>query len=176
MKSRADHLARVRRICLALPEAVEKTAWGAPTFRVGKGRIFAMFANDHHGDGRIALWMFARHDSQALLVESDPERFFVPPYVGKGGWIGIHVDRSPDALIADCVARAYCGVAPPPLRALAEGRLAGAPTSSSRRPAAPRPPRTRAPRARAAARPRAATPTRGKSPAPPRARRPTGRR
>src|SRR4029079_18604701 len=106
-KQTPHHLARVRRICLAMPEAIEKTAWGAPTFRAGAaGKIFAMFAENHHGDGRVALWLFSRHDSQQLLVESDPERFFIPPYVGKGGWIGVHVDRSPDALIEDCVRRA----------------------------------------------------------------------
>ena len=114
------HLARVRRICLALPEAIEKTAWGAPTFRVGKGRIFAMFADDHHGDGRIALWFHSKRDSQQLLVESDPHRFFVPPYVGPGGWIGVHVDRSNDAILEDCAWRAWCGVAPARLRQAAE--------------------------------------------------------
>jgi hypothetical protein len=109
-KPQVDHLARVRRICLGMPGAVEKTAWGAPTFRAGDGgKVFAMFAENHHGDGRIALWLFSHHDSQQLLVESDPARFFVPPYVGKGGWIGVLVDKSPDGLIEDCVRRAWMG-------------------------------------------------------------------
>jgi hypothetical protein len=124
MSGKKDHLARVRRICLALPEATEKTAWGAPTFRVG-GRLFAMFADDHHGDGRIALWLYSKRDSQQLLVDSDPERFFIPPYVGPAGWIGIHVDRSNDALLADCAWRAWYGVAKKRLRARVEAERAG---------------------------------------------------
>ena len=53
MLTPAQTLTRVRRICLALPEAMEKTAWGWPTFRV-RDRIFVMFVNDHHGDDRLA--------------------------------------------------------------------------------------------------------------------------
>lgn len=133
-RSTSNHLARVRRICLALPEAIEKTAWAAPTFRVGKGKIFAMFADDHHGDGRIALWLYSKRDTQQLLVESDPSLFFVPPYVGPGGWIGLHVDRSSDAIIADLAWRAWCGVAPDKVRAAAEAERAG---SGSKRQAQP---------------------------------------
>jgi predicted DNA-binding protein (MmcQ/YjbR family) len=84
-------LARVRKICLALPDTEEKMAWGEPTFRVG-GRLFAMFANDHHGDGRIALWCNAPEGAQRDIVASDTENFFVPPYVGPGGWIGMRLD------------------------------------------------------------------------------------
>ena len=85
-------LARVRKICLALPETSEKIAWGAPTFRVRK-KLFVMFADNHHGDGRIAIWCNAPPGSQQALVASDPEHFFVPPYVGCYGWVGIRLDR-----------------------------------------------------------------------------------
>jgi hypothetical protein len=85
-------LPRVRRICLALPEAHEKIAWGEPTFRV-RDKLFAMFANNHHGDGRIALWCKAAPGAQEDLVAADPKHFFVPPYVGKAGWLGIRLDR-----------------------------------------------------------------------------------
>ena len=95
MLTPAQTLTRIRRICLALPEATEKIAWGSPTFRV-RDRIFVMFVNDHHGDGRVAVWCNADRDAQVAIVEADPRRFFVPPYVGPRGWIGIRLDRRPN--------------------------------------------------------------------------------
>lgn len=87
-------LARLRRICLALPEAHEVEAWGEPTFRV-RNRLFAMYASasTHHGAGRPAVWLKAGPGNQALMVRSAPERFFVPPYVGPSGWVGVWLDR-----------------------------------------------------------------------------------
>lgn len=87
-----DPLVTVRKVCLGLPGATEKVAWGAPTFRV-KDRLFAMYANNHHGDGRIALWVKAPVGEQDVLVDAHPERFFVPPYVGPSGWVGVRLDR-----------------------------------------------------------------------------------
>lgn len=111
VSSRADHQARARRICLALPEVEEKEAWGAPTFRV-KGKMFAMYLNNHHGDGRVALWLKAAQGVQAMLVEAAPEKFFIPPYQGPFGWIGIHLDRCDDGEIASHVRQAYRLLAP----------------------------------------------------------------
>ncbi len=90
-------LARLRKAALALPEAVEVEAWGEPTFRVRK-KMFAMYAaaGNHHGDGRASVWMKAAPGNQELMVRANPERFFVPPYVGPSGWIGVYLDRSPD--------------------------------------------------------------------------------
>ena len=93
--SAEEALARVRAICLALPEAEEKEAWGMPTFRV-RGKLFAHFADNHHGDGRVALWLKAEPGARELLVEAAPERFFVPPYVGPRGWLGLRVDGEAD--------------------------------------------------------------------------------
>jgi hypothetical protein len=84
-------LRRVRTICLALPETLEKEAWGAPTFRVG-GRLFAMFLDNHHGDGRLAVWCAAPPVAQEAMVAAEPEHFFVPPYVGTQGWVGVRLD------------------------------------------------------------------------------------
>ena len=112
-----DELSRVRRICLALPEATEQVAWGEPTWRVRK-KLFAMFAANHHNDGRIALWCNAPLGVQEHLVRSEPETFFVPPYVGVKGWIGIVVARASDEVIASLVLDAYCMVAPKRLQAL----------------------------------------------------------
>lgn len=101
-------LERVRALVAALPETSEKLAWGGPTFRVGRqARMFAMYVDDHHGDGRIALWCRAPDGVQELLVDADPERFFRPPYVGPQGWIGIRLDRAVDwGEIADFLADA----------------------------------------------------------------------
>ena len=85
-------LERVRQICLAFPETTEKIAWGSPTWRV-RDRIFVMYGDNHHGDGRIAIWCNAAEGAQKDLVEADPEHIFVPAYVGKGGWIGVRLDR-----------------------------------------------------------------------------------
>lgn len=90
--SGAAALQRLRAIVGRLPETSEKLAWGAPTFRV-REKMFGMFLDDHHGDGRVALWCKAPPGAQESLVGAEPDHFFVPPYVGKGGWIGIHLDR-----------------------------------------------------------------------------------
>lgn len=85
-------LVRLRKLCLALPDAREVEAWGEPTFRVKT--IFAMYAGpgSHHGAGRTAVWVKALEINQRLMVRADPERFFVPPYVGPSGWIGVYLD------------------------------------------------------------------------------------
>lgn len=105
---------RLRAICLALPEAVEKEAWGDPTFRV-RDRIFAM---EKRGDGRVSVWCKAPSGSQAVLVGADPRRFFVPPYVGSKGWIGMRLDDKPDwDEVAAIVTRSYRLIAPKKLAA-----------------------------------------------------------
>jgi hypothetical protein len=90
-------LTRLRTLCLALPETEEVEAWGAPTFRV-RGKLFAMYADagNHHGDGRAAVWCKAGPGNQELMVRAAPERFFVPPYVGVRGWVGVYLDAATD--------------------------------------------------------------------------------
>jgi hypothetical protein len=85
-----DRLERVRQICLALPQACERQAWGDPTWRV-KDKIFVAQKGNYQG-GRPSLWMKAPEGMQSVLVEAAPDRFFVPPYVGKNGWIGLYMD------------------------------------------------------------------------------------
>jgi hypothetical protein len=85
-------LDRLRQICLGLPETSERLSHGAPTFFVRGKRAFLMLLTDHHGDGRFAIWCAAPDGIQQLLVEADPERFFVPPYVGHRGWLGVRLD------------------------------------------------------------------------------------
>lgn len=89
-------LDRLRALALALPEAHEVEAWGEATFRV-RNKMFATFASaaNHHGGGRPAAWIKAGPGNQELLARAKPERYFVPPYVGPSGWIGVWLDRRP---------------------------------------------------------------------------------
>lgn len=90
-----EHLQRVRRICAALPESTEKLSHGEPTFFVRK-KVFAMFANNHHNDGHIAVWLPAPFGIQEMLIEAAPEKYFKPPYVGVRGWVGVEFARVSD--------------------------------------------------------------------------------
>lgn len=124
-RDREAALRRVRKICLSLPETTEKEAWDTPTFRILDKKMFAMFVDDHHGNGRIAIWLKAPFGAQSLLVESDPDRFFVPPYVGPKGWIGIHLGRGVDwKEVAELVQESFQLIAPKRVAALAK-RTAG---------------------------------------------------
>jgi hypothetical protein len=113
------HLARVRKICLSLPEAKEVEAWGSPTFRIGK--IFAMYAqpDNHHGDGREGIWVKSDHFTQDLLCRGQPSRYFKPPYVGPQGWTGVYLDGNTDWIALTVLVRdAYRVTAPKKLAAL----------------------------------------------------------
>ena len=88
----ANALASVRERCIALPEATERMSHGAPTFFVRDKKSFVMFHDDHHGDGRLALWCAAPPGVQELVIEQDGARFFRPPYVGHRGWVGLRLD------------------------------------------------------------------------------------
>jgi predicted DNA-binding protein (MmcQ/YjbR family) len=111
-------LTNLRKLCLAFPESHEVEAWGEPTFRV-RNKLFAMYAspNTHHGSGRPAVWCKAGPGNQGLMVRAAPERFFVPPYVGPSGWIGVWLDRGVRwAEVAELLHDAYSLVAPKRLR------------------------------------------------------------
>ena len=116
---RKNPLTRVRKLCLALPEAHEVEAWGEPTFRV-KNKLFAMYAssNNHHGNGAASMWLKAPPGNQAVMVRADPVRFFVPPYVGPSGWVGVRLTGRIDWTELDMLIRdAYRAVAPKRLAA-----------------------------------------------------------
>ena len=116
-------LTRLLKHCLALPEAHEVEAWGEPTFRV-RNKMFAMYADagTHHGGGRPSVWCKATRPNQALMVGAAPGRYFVPPYVGPSGWVGVWLDGAVDwADVEEIVRDAYRLIAPKRLRVLLDG-------------------------------------------------------
>ena len=124
-------LARLRKICLVLPEANEKISHGEPTWFAGKGKVFAMLDNHHHGAEHLAVWLPQPLGRQEALIESDPDLFFRPPYVGPSGWVGVVLDRNPDwGMVASLIEEAYRFVARPKLIAQLDGRpTPGAPAT-----------------------------------------------
>jgi len=130
----SEPIDRVRTICVALPEAHEVIAWGEPTFRV-RNKLFAMYAHasNHHGAGRHAVWCKSDHTTQAYLVRSDPRRFFVPPYVGPSGWVGIWLDRRPPwKIVGEIMRDAWRLAAPKKLLAATEDSRASGPWRPAR--------------------------------------------
>ena len=114
--ARERTLGRIRELCLGLPETSERLSHGAPTFFVREKRAFLMVLTNHHGDGRFAIWCAAPPGMQQLLVDADPDKFFVPPYVGHRGWLGVRLDRELERdELAGIAEDAYAEVAPPKL-------------------------------------------------------------
>jgi hypothetical protein len=113
-----QQVARVRRICLALPGTWEKLSHGEPTFFVGK-KVFAMCSINHHNDGHIAVTIPAAIGIQAMLIEKYPKKFYRPPYVGPAGWVGIELPRVKDKELALHLREAWQLIAPPKVLAAA---------------------------------------------------------
>ena len=107
----SEQIERVRRICLALPETWEKISHGEPTWFVGK-KVFAMFSNNHHNDGHVAVTVPASIGIQEMLIKKAPKKFYCPPYVRCHGWIGIEVDRVSDKELALHIREAWALIAP----------------------------------------------------------------
>ena len=111
-----DALQRLRHICLALPGVTERLSHGEPTFFVGK-KVFAMFANNHHNDGHVAVWLPVPSGAQPMLIDGAPQKFFKPPYVGVRGWVGIELAAIDDDELAHHITTAWRLIAPAKLRA-----------------------------------------------------------
>lgn len=111
--TRRKVLDRLRALCLALPETSERPSHGAPSFFVRDRKCFLMLLDDHHGDGRFAIWCAAPPGNQELLVGANPAKFFRPPYVGHRGWLGVLLNDGVDwDELAGIVEDAFCEVAP----------------------------------------------------------------
>jgi predicted DNA-binding protein (MmcQ/YjbR family) len=124
----------VRDIMSRLPEAEEFVSHGSPTFRV-RGRIFAAYTINHHGDGRVALTLIAPAGAQSVFTTMRPEAYFVPPYVGPKGWLGVKLDKGLDwDTIAEHVREAYEVVAPEALAKSIDGHFSVKPPTRSFRP------------------------------------------
>ena len=109
----SDALQRVRALCLSLPEVNERLSHGSPTFFIRDKKTFVMYLDNHHDDGRLALWCAAPDGMQETLVRAEPEYYFRPPYVGHRGWIGVRLDRGLAwNEIAGAIEDAYACVAP----------------------------------------------------------------
>ena len=106
-------LARVRELCLSLPETTERPSHGQPSFFIRGRKTFVMYLDNHHDDGRVALWCAAPEGMARALVDAEPDRYFVPPYVGHRGWLGVRLDRDLAwDQIAGAIEDAYLTVAP----------------------------------------------------------------
>jgi formyltetrahydrofolate-dependent phosphoribosylglycinamide formyltransferase len=113
-------LGRVRDLAMALPEADEVTSHGMPCFGIVKGKKFAYFTHDHHGDGKTALLVkISGVEEQAMLIEHDADRYYRPAYFGDG-WVGIRLDLGDtdwDA-IGEWLRKSWLAIAPRKLAGL----------------------------------------------------------
>ena len=108
---------RIRGMCMQLPEANERISHGECTWFAGKGKVFAMIDNHHHGSPHLSVWLPQPSGAQEALVGAEPERYFRPPYVGVGGWVGVVLDTRPDwGVVEGLVNEAYRHVATKKLR------------------------------------------------------------
>jgi hypothetical protein len=113
--SSEKQIGRVRRICATFPETTEKLSHGEPTFFVRK-KVFAMFSNNHHNDGHVAVLIPAAIGIQQMLIEASPMKFYRPAYVGVRGWVGIELDRVTDKELTFHITEGWKLIAPPKLQ------------------------------------------------------------
>jgi len=103
---RGKQLQRVRKICSSIPGTIEKISHGEPTFFTPK-RVFAMFSNNHHGDGHVAVWIPAASGVQEALIAEAPDTYFRPPYVGVSGWVGVELSKVDDEQLGALIREAF---------------------------------------------------------------------
>lgn len=109
---------RLRKLCMRLPEANERLSHGEPTWFAGKGKVFAMLDNHHHGASHLSVWLPMPRGVQEQLLARDGARFFKPPYVGSSGWVGVVLDTKPDwKHVQELIREAFVFVATAKLRA-----------------------------------------------------------
>ncbi len=111
LKATLRQIDRVRALCTTMPEATERLSHGEPTWFVRK-RVFTMFSNNHHGDGRVAIVVPFDPGLQPLLIQSEPAKYYYPPYVGVNGWLGILLNRVSERDLREHILEAWRRVAP----------------------------------------------------------------
>jgi len=122
MPAAADpRLARLTKICLALPETAREDTGRHSTFRVRK-KVFAYYLDNHHGDGIVSVCCKAALGENRDLADSDPARFYIPAYIGPRGWVGLRLDAGKVDWreVAELVAESYRLAAPKRLAVLVE--------------------------------------------------------
>lgn len=118
----------VQQLCLGLPETEEIISHGFPSYKVD-GKIFATYSVNHHGDGKVALLLNTSRDMQQMLVDSAPKHFYVPPYSGPKGWVGIELNKGISwSRVAQLACDAYCRTASARLAGQATPVMVNAPT------------------------------------------------
>lgn len=128
-------LARVRKVCASIPGTIEKLSHGEPTFFSPK-RVFAMFAGNHHADGRVAVWVPAAPGVQADLIAEASDTYFRPPYVGAGGWVGVELPKVDDGQLQALIREAFRVVTTKTAASPRSGTIAGTQAPRTRRPSA----------------------------------------
>jgi predicted DNA-binding protein (MmcQ/YjbR family) len=123
----------VRELLLAFPGVEEFESHGSPNFRARdgarKGKVFAVLAINHHGDGHVALWLNTPAIDQARLLQSAPKHLYKPPYVGPSGWIGVELNRGISwKRVIELAHMAYVNSSPAKLVAVAKLPAVAAPT------------------------------------------------
>jgi hypothetical protein len=116
LSNSGEQLSRVRRICTLLPSTAEKLSHGEPTFFVAR-KVFTMFANNHHHDGHIAVWIPAPPGTQQILIRGSAKKYFKPPYVGIRGWVGVELGEVSDEELSARIFEAWRLIAPQKLQA-----------------------------------------------------------
>ncbi|GAA3528893.1 MmcQ/YjbR family DNA-binding protein [Aeromicrobium panaciterrae] len=114
-------LARVREIALQQPLVTERLSHGGPGWFIEKSPQFAMFLDHHHGVDWVAIWIACPEGAREPLIDDDPDTYFIPPYVGTRGWVGVRLDETTDwDTVADLIDDAWHAVAKPRQRAAAD--------------------------------------------------------
>lgn len=116
-------LIRLTKICLALPEATRQTSGSHASFLVKK-KVFAYFLNNHHGDGLVSVCAKTMPGDHVALVAAQPDRFYLPAYIGPRGWVGLRLDVGEIDWdeVAELVALSYCRTAPKTLAPMVKTR------------------------------------------------------
>lgn len=116
---RTSALERVAKTCLAFPHAEVQRMGDHAKFLVRK-KVFAYFLDNHHGDGITSICVKALPGDNARLIASDPNRFYLPAYVGPRGWVALRLDlgRIDWSEIRELVAGSYLLTAPKSLAAV----------------------------------------------------------